>query len=242
MTCNRLWLGTAGWSVPASCRDRIGGTGSHLERYSGALCAVEIDSSFYRPHRRATYERWAGVTPRDFRFSVKVPKALTHATDFDRSTVDRFFEEVAGLGSKLAVLLVQLPPSKAFDADWAARLFEALRSRTSVPIVCEPRHQSWFRDETEQWLADHIIARVAADPPRAKGADRPGGWQGLRYFRLHGSPRIYYSSYSKEALAEISKRLSFALVSSDAWCIFDNTATGAAMENALLLTAGSFEG
>lgn len=239
---NKLRLGTAGWNVPASCRDRVGGEGSHLERYSGALNAVEIDSSFYRPHRRSTYERWAGATPSDFRFSVKVPKALTHATDFDRAIVDRFIGEVAGLGPKLAILLVQLPPTKVFDARWAARLFEALRSRTSSPIVSEPRHQSWFRVETEQWLADHAIVRVAADPPRADGADRPGGWQGLCYYRLHGSPRVYYSSYSADALAEISKRLSFALASSEVWCIFDNTASGAAMEDALLLRARSIEG
>jgi uncharacterized protein YecE (DUF72 family) len=202
--------------------------------------AVEIDSSFYRSHRRATYERWARSTPEDFRFSVKVPKGISHTAEFDPAIVDQFVGEVVGLEPKLAILLVQLPPKAAFHAGRAARLFDAIASRTSVQLVCEPRHPTWFRDKPERWLADRRIARVAADPPRANDADQPGGWQGLRYFRLHGSPRVYYSNYGDEALAKIGEQLSSALASSDTWCIFDNTALGAAMENALRLKAGDF--
>lgn len=216
-------------------RDRVGGKGSHLERYAGAMNAVEINSSFYRPHRRTTYQRWAAATPDDFRFAVKVPKSITHAAGFAPAIVDRFIEECAGLGLKLAVLLVQLPPKAAFDQIFAARLFDALQDRTSVPLVCEPRHASWFHREPDQWLAARKIARVAADPTSIDCANCPGGWPGLGYFRLHGTPRIYYSSYSEEVLSQISGRLSSMLTKSDVWCIFDNTALGAAMENALWL-------
>jgi uncharacterized protein YecE (DUF72 family) len=230
-----LRLGTAGWNVPAACRSLVGGNGSHLERYATAMNAVEIDTSFYRPHRRATYERWALATPDDFRFSVKAPKAMTHVSEFDPATVDRFAAEVAGLGPKLAVLLVQLPPKATFRRSFAEKLFDGLRSRVPVSLVCEPRHASWFLEEADRWLADSKIARVAADPPRAEGGDRSGGWQGLSYFRLHGSPRVYYSSYGDGELADIERRLTASLAQSAAWCIFDNTASGAALENALRL-------
>jgi uncharacterized protein YecE (DUF72 family) len=229
----RLWLGTAGWSVPSSCRDRIGGEGSHLERYGQALHAVEINTSFYRPHRRTTYERWARVTPDDFRFAVKVPQTITHAPEAQKADIDRFLQETAGLGGKLAVFLVQFPPGKPYDAGAACRLFDALRALTSVQLVCEPRHPSWFTDEVDRWLAERQISRVAADPSRAEGADQPGGWRGLRYVRLHGSPRIYYSAYDSSFLRELEQRLAVMLATSDVWCIFDNTAEGAAMENAL---------
>ncbi len=73
-----LRIGTAGWSVPALYAEEMPRGGSHLERYARRLNAVEINSSFYRPHQRKTYERWAQSTPADFRFSVKVPKAITH--------------------------------------------------------------------------------------------------------------------------------------------------------------------
>jgi uncharacterized protein YecE (DUF72 family) len=231
----RLFLGTAGWNVPSSCRAQIGGEGSHLERYGQALDAVEIDTSFYRPHRRQTYERWARVTPDDFRFSVKVPKVITHSPEAQPADIERFMQETAGLGDKLAVLLVQFPPSKSYDEDTARRLFDALQASTRVPLVCEPRHASWFTDDVDRWLAERRISRVAADPSRAKGADEPGGWRGLQYLRLHGSPRIYYSSYDAGFLQRLDERLAVMLATSDVWCIFDNTAEGAAMENLLAL-------
>jgi len=234
----RLRLGTAGWSVPSSCRARIGGEGSHLERYARAFDAVEIDTSFYRPHRRETYERWARVTPADFRFAVKVPKVITHTAAAQPADIDRFVEEATGLGDKLAVFLVQFPPGKRYDEDAARTLFDALQASAPVPLVCEPRHATWFTDEVDRWLAERRISRVAADPARADGADEPGGWDGLRYLRLHGSPRIYYSAYDAGFLQRLEQRLTKMLGSSDVWCIFDNTAHGAAMENALALQDG----
>ncbi|HEU0149344.1 MAG TPA: DUF72 domain-containing protein [Bradyrhizobium sp.] len=229
----RLLLGTAGWNVPTSSRERVGGAGSHLERYAQALSAVEINSSFYRPHRLQTYERWARVTPDDFRFSVKVPKVVTHSPEAQQADIDRFMQETAGLGGKLAVFLVQFPPGKAYEEDSARQLFDALQASTPVPLVCEPRHASWFTDEVDRWLTERKISRVAADPSRAAEADQPGGWRGLQYVRLHGSPRIYYSAYEASFVRRLDARLTAMVETSDVWCIFDNTAEGAAMENAL---------
>jgi uncharacterized protein YecE (DUF72 family) len=79
----KFFVGTAGWTVPKqhlalfSALDE-GAKRSHLERYASRLCCAEINSSFHRPHRRATWERWAATTPDDFRFAVKAPKAITH--------------------------------------------------------------------------------------------------------------------------------------------------------------------
>jgi uncharacterized protein YecE (DUF72 family) len=137
--------------------------------------------------------------------------------------------------AKLAVFLIQFPPSKRFDEQEAHGLFESLQVRTSVHLVCEPRHASWFTPDIDQWLAERRIARVAADPAPATNADLPRGWQGLRYFRLHGSPRVYYSAYDEPFLTTLRERLSGIQATSETWCIFDNTAMGAAMENALSL-------
>lgn len=162
-----------------------------MHRYARTMNAVEINSSFYRPHRRTTYERWADATPDDFRFAVKVPRTITHAAAVDLTVIDRFVEEATGLGPKLSVLLIQLPPSRAFDPIWAESVYDALRLRTSATLAIEPRHASWFDEGTDRWLAARNITRVAADPARAKGGDRPGGCRSLCYFRLHGAPRIY---------------------------------------------------
>ena len=228
--------GTAGWSILSQYRDEFPSNGSQLERYASRLNCVEINSSFHRPHQYKTYERWAASTPERFSFAVKIPKTISHAAgpDFLSDDLDRFLGEVAGLGKKLGILLLQLPPSASFDADGADRLFSALQNRSSTPIVCEPRHASWFNPEVDAWLADRKVARVAADPSRAKGGDEPGGWRELAYFRFHGSPKVYYSDYDEAALKLVRKRLDrLAAARTTTWCIFDNTASGAALGNAL---------
>jgi uncharacterized protein YecE (DUF72 family) len=152
--------------------------------------------------------------------------------------LDRFLDEATGLGGRLGVLLVQLAPKLAFDAEVAARFFDELHARIATPVALEPRNASWFAPEMDEWLARHRIARLAADPARVAGADEAGGWDGLVYYRWHGSPRIYSSSYGDAALAALRRRLDASRAAgADAWCIFDNTASGAAFGNALALTA-----
>jgi uncharacterized protein YecE (DUF72 family) len=240
MISSPLRVGTAGWSVPSRYAGEMPPGNSHLERYARRLAAAEINSSFHRRHQRKTYERWAQSTPAGFRFSVKLPKAITHEQRLVGcgALLDRFASEVAGLGGKLGVLLLQLPPKLAFEKRIADRFLRDLRRRIDVPVACEPRHASWFAPDAGDWLASHRIARVAADPAPVPGAGEPAGWNGLAYYRWHGSPRIYYSDYDAVALAALGKRLEAQRQSGiPVWCIFDNTASGAALGNALAITS-----
>jgi uncharacterized protein YecE (DUF72 family) len=229
-------IGTAGWSIPRDVQGRFPEGASHLVRYSGVFNAAEINSSFHRPHRPSTYQRWAETVPPDFRFSAKLPKTVTHTLKLagTDAAVDAFLAESSGLGDKLACLLVQLPPSLSFDAGIADAFFRMLRDRFSRHLACEPRHPSWFEGEADALLAEHRVARVAADPARVPEAAEPGGWPGLVYHRLHGSPRIYYSPYPDGYLDALAARLRKAMDGgAETWCIFDNTASGAAAGNAL---------
>jgi uncharacterized protein YecE (DUF72 family) len=131
---------------------------------------------------------------------------------------------------------VQLPPSLEFDGEVAEAFFAALRRRFGRAVACEPRHASWFGAEADGVLARMRVARVAADPAPAPAAAEPGGWDGLVYRRLHGSPRTYYSAYSEDFIATLAERMrAGAAAGVPAWCIFDNTAAGAATSNALSL-------
>jgi uncharacterized protein YecE (DUF72 family) len=231
-------VGTAGWSLPRAEKPHFPAEGTNLERYAARLDAAEINSSFYRPHRPSTYARWAASVPAHFRFAVKVPKAITHERRLAGAEphLDAFLAEVSALGDRLGPLLVQLPPSLRFDAPVAEAFLVALRERHAGPVAVEPRHPTWLDAEAEALLAAHRVARVAADPARAEVDASPGGWDGLRYYRLHGSPRIYYSAYDDEYLRSLAVRLG-AAAAAPAWCIFDNTASGAATANALALRA-----
>lgn len=234
-------IGTAGWSVHSRYAAVVPAGGSHLARQSRVLDAAEINSSFYRPHRRATYERWAASTPPGFRFAVKVPKAATHTARLIdcEAIVDRLLDEAGGLGDRLGVLLVQLPPTLSFDRDVARRFFAMLRARHAGGVACEPRHPSWFDAAAEDLLVEHRIARVAADPPvGSAAAASPGGWSGLAYFRLHGTPRVYFSDYPADALDAWAARLrEGAAAGAEVWCLFDNTAGSHAIGNAIAMKA-----
>jgi uncharacterized protein YecE (DUF72 family) len=228
-------IGTAGWRIPSDIADRFPGQDGHLARYAQRLPAVEINSSFYRPHRRTTYERWAAATPDAFRFSVKLPKAVTHELRLvaTEDLLDRFLDEIAGLGPKLGPVLIQLPPSLAFDPAVASAFFDALRWRFDGQLACEPRHASWFTDAADALLVGARTARVAADPALNTRAAVSGGWMSLTYCRLHGAPRIYYSDYPEAFLQARAVELSTCATGADRWCILDNTALGHATHNAL---------
>jgi len=228
-------IGTAGWTIPGRCSDAFPADGSSLERYSARFGCAEINSSFHRSHRPETWERWAREVPDGFLFSAKLSKEVTHR----RKLVDcaeplaASIAEMKRLGERLAVLLVQLPPSLAFDRAAAERFFDLVRRHWPGAVAFEPRHASWFEAEAEALLVERRIARVAADPPKAVGGDEPGGWDGLAYYRLHGSPIVYRSSYDDGRLERYATRLK--ALSAPAWCIFDNTASAAATGDALKL-------
>jgi len=228
-------IGCAGWSLHKEVASRFPEEGSHLERYAAVFPAVEINSSFYRPHQPSTYARWAASVPPDFRFSVKLPKTISHEArlrDADE-LLDRFAFEVNHLGGKLGCVLVQLPPKGVFDEAAARDFLPRLRERVGCMLALEGRHPSWFSEAATEVLREHGVTRVIADPPAGQpGPHVPTTEAG--YIRLHGTPRIYYSSYPPEFLGEVERRIAAMTArGADCWCIFDNTAAFAAVPNAL---------
>ncbi|MCU1730782.1 MULTISPECIES: DUF72 domain-containing protein [unclassified Pseudomonas] len=229
-----IYLGCAGWSVAREYAEAFPADGTHLQRYAGRLNAVEINSSFYRPHRPATYARWGASVPDGFRFAVKVPREITHTrrlVDCDVA-LSSFLDQCGELGERLGCLLVQLPPSLVFEPVVVERFFDRLRQVFAGAVAVEPRHASWTA--AQSLLVEMRVAQVAADPPRFGVDSEPGGWPGLVYWRLHGAPRMYVSEYSQDYLKALASRLAQSdQAGVPTWCIFDNTAAGAALGNAL---------
>jgi len=240
-------IGTAGWSISREAAAAFPGEGRHLERYGRVLGCAEINSSFHRSHRVEVYQRWAAQTPPGFRFSVKLPRSISHDARLRRARepLQRFLAEVAGLGDRLAVVLVQLPPSFEFEARSTRRFFDLLGELFGGAVVCEPRHASWFTPAADRALAACRVGRVGADPPRCPQAFDPGGWRGVDgdgrgavvYHRWHGAPRMYWSRYELDWLRARADELKRWPPDADCWCIFDNTAGGGAISNALELRA-----
>lgn len=227
--------GCAGWTIPKEAAAAFPEAGSHLERYAAVFPVVEINSSFHRPHRIQTYARWAEAVPEAFRFSVKLPKTITHEARLSGADalLDQFALEAGALGGKLGCILVQLPPKLGFDARVAVDFFARLQGTSDCMVACEARHPSWFSEDATDLLRERAITRVIADP----AAGQPGPHVPTTdtvYMRLHGSPRIYYSSYPRDYLDGVARDIAVHNAAGrTVWCIFDNTASGAAVPNAL---------
>lgn len=231
-----LRVGTAGWTVPRLHAEHFLAEGSQLGRYAGVFSAAEINSSFYRAHKPSTYSRWAASVPEDFRFAVKLPRTITHERRLvdAAAPLDAFTAETGALGGKRGPLLVQLPPSLVYDPAVVLPFLALLRERWNGAVVCEPRHATWFTAEVDDALRSFAVARVAADPARVEAAAKPGGWTGLVYYRLHGSPQMYFSGYEPRYLDALAHALlKHADSGVPAWCIFDNTIRGEAAGNAV---------
>jgi uncharacterized protein YecE (DUF72 family) len=227
-------IGLAGWSEAVRrYRDRFPGDAStDLARYAWVFDFVEINSSFYRSLPTETCARWAAEVPDDFRFSVKMHRLITHFTKLQQpQLLEEFFRSVSGLGNKLAVLLVQLPPTLVFDATIAEKFFRTLRELSDVSVVCEPRHPLWTEPTARELLENFHVGWVRTEipptPPQQKSALPI-------YYRLHGTPRRYYSSYTEAQLADLATCLAKSKKVPQ-FVVFDNTASHAGVDNALAL-------
>ena len=171
-------VGTAGWSIPRAAAFRFDQAGTHLQRYSRSLRCAEINSSFHRPHAAATYAKWRDSTPVDFRFAVKVPRTITHELKLEgaREPFVTFLAQTDGLAEKRGPILVQLPPSLSFNAPVVTPFLDVVRQLYDGPMVCEPRHATWFTPAVASLLDRFGISRVAADPPPVPEAAVPAGW------------------------------------------------------------------
>lgn len=152
--------------------------------------------------------------------------------------LDAFIAQSSSLSSKLGCYLVQLPPSLQFDPVIARGFFNDFSIRAATPIACEPRHPSWFDPAADDLLGALGVTRVAADPARTEAAALPGGQLATVYYRLHGSPKMYYSAYTEQYIESLAARIGADRAQErSVWCIFDNTTLGAAARNGLELLA-----
>ena len=202
-----VWIGTSGWQY-RDWRERVyAGLSQNrwLESYADRFATVESNNAFYRLPERATFEAWAARTPDDFVMAVKMSRYLTHIRRLSAPAepVDRFLGRVAGLGSKLGPVLIQLPPTLTADHDRLEAVLE--RMPPSVRVAVEFRHDSWWTDRTRALLGRHGAALCLTDRGRPTSPVwRTADWTFLRF---HGGRASPPPCYGRAALASWATRL-----------------------------------
>jgi uncharacterized protein YecE (DUF72 family) len=227
-----MLIGTSGWQY-ADWRGVLYPRGlaqrRWLQRYGEVFATVENNNAFYRLPGRETFELWRAGTPPGFVMAVKASRYLTHMKRLNdpAEPVARLMNAAAGLGSKLGPVLLQLPPTLRAGPD---RLAACLREfPEGVRVAVEPRHPTWWTDETRRVLEDHGAALCWTD---RLGRPQTPLWRtaGWLYLRLHEGPAEPWPDYDDETLMSWADELSGA---DDGYVYFNNDPGGAAVRDAL---------
>lgn len=233
----KVWIGTSGWRYE-HWRGRFYPEGLSprrwLEHYARYFDTVELNSPFYRIPKRSAFQRWRQRTPQGFLFAVKASRLITHKRRLQGAEGELrwFLSEAEGLGDKLGPVLFQLPPSLKAELG----LLEAfLQGLPPGRYAFEFRHPSWFTEEVYEVLKGRDAALCVADSPRFPCVKRVTA--SFLYLRLHGSRRLYASSYTREELEQWASFIGqgFELGAEEAFCYFDNDYEAYAVRNALEL-------
>ncbi len=237
---SQLFIGTSGWAYrhwgeghfyPEKLR-----TYEQLAFYAQHFGTVELNVTFYRYCRPSTYEKWRDTTPAGFVFAAKVHRDVTHRRRLVEvaEPLGDMLAAAQQLGAKLGPLLFQLPPSFQADAQLLADTLALLPP--GIRSTWEPRHRSWFAEETYRVLRETNAALTIADSPRYACVEEVTA--DFVYIRLHGHDKMYASSYTDQQLAEWASKVRRWLDEGrDVYVYFDNDVEGAAPPNARTLQA-----
>ena len=229
-------VGTSGWSYehwdgvlyPPGTPPR-----QRLDVYTREFDTVELNASFYRWPRDASFASWRRRLPLGFQMSVKAPRGLTHGKRLHgpEAWVDRIVASWHELYDRRAVLLVQLPPAMVRDD---ARLGWFLgRLPWWVRVAVELRHPSWQDEAVFDLLERHGAAYCVLS-----GAGLPCVLRATAdfvYVRLHGPSHehLYGGSYSDDDLSWWADRIrEWESSGREVLAYFNNDGDGNAVRNA----------
>jgi uncharacterized protein YecE (DUF72 family) len=230
----RFFVGTSGWQYGhwqgvfypegLKSKDRLGFYARHLN-------TLELNVTFYRGVKPATFQKWYETVPSGFLFSVKMSRFITHIRrlDVEEESMRRFLKDIAVLKEKLGVVLIQLPPSLKYDRSLMTDFFDLLDPRLKYTI--EARNKTFINDEFFSILNERDIAWCIAESagryPYHEAITAP-----FLYVRLHGRTVLYASNYTDDELRELAGKI--RRWARDAYVYFDNDFESFAVLNALI--------
>ena len=203
-----------------------------LECYARYFRTVEVNTTFYRLPNRDAVARWVEQTPRDFVFTVKASRYMTHIkrlTEMERG-VGRFYERIEPLvaAGRLGPVLWQLPANFRRDDE---RLAQALEQLPPGRHTFEFRDASWFVPEVMELLRAHGVALTIGHHPERpfQTFEMTADWT---FVRFHHGARGRGGNYSERELAEWAERIAAWRRDHEVFAYFNNDWKAYAPRNA----------
>ena len=204
---------------------------SHYAKYFNTL---ELNSTFYQFPKPAALKKWFAESPDDFVFSLKVPRIITHYKKFTgtEQLLADFYNVVGdGLASKLGAVLFQLPPQIQYSAEMLQKIINSLQP--GFNNVIEFRHASWWKEKVYDELAKMGVGFCGSSHPKLP--DQLIINTNIVYYRFHGVPNLFKSSYEDSFLKKKADSIQKNTNVHTAFLYFNNTWGTAALTNATWL-------
>ncbi len=208
---------------------------SWLNYYSTQFDTLEINSSFYKFPEEKNLKKFYKQTAGNFQFSLKAPRLITHfkkMKDCEAQIIDLYDASINGLKEKLGPILFQFPPSFNYSLENLEAVLKNLNPE--FKNVVEFRNASWFIDDVKKSLSKSGIIMSGLSHPILKENQAIIKNTQTIYYRFHGIEKLFYSVYAEDALENFYTEAMRANAE-EIFVYFNNTASQAAIENALFL-------
>ena len=202
--------------------------------YNNTFKTLELNVTFYRFPRLEALENWYNTSPDAFKFSVKVPKAITHYKQFieTKRMMDDFYGTTReGLKDKLGCVLFQMPPRMTYKQQKLEQILDNLDP--AFNNVLEFRHESWWNAEVYGVLNQNNITFCGMSHPTLP--DDVIQNNKILYFRFHGVPHLYASPYEAATLQKVADQIKANPDTKEAYIYFNNDIGASAIQNAIQL-------
>jgi len=236
-----IYIGTSGWSYgdwadgifyPKDLREK-----DWLKFYSQHFKTVEVNATFYHQMKAQTFANWRQITPRNFVFSVKISRFLTHVKKLNqpKEPWQRFIGNAKYLKEKLGPILIQLSPNFKANLVKLENLLKIIPRKFQVAL--EVRDDSWFCDDIYQILKKYNCALVFADsqewPSLVRRDLRISPTADFIYIRMHGPGDLYGSKYTTAHLKNVAEKIKqWQKKIKEIYVYFNNDTRGYAVDNA----------
>jgi len=234
----RIRIGISGWRYPpwrGTFYPKDLARKNELAYAASKFPIIEINGTFYSLQRPSSFARWYEQTPKNFVFSVKGGRYVTHMRklrDVQQPLANFFASGVLGLREKLGPVLWQLPPSLGYDAERFERFFDLLPHDTTAALRLARKRDSRMKGRAllsidrnrplrhaveirhESFLDASFIDMLRARNIALVVAETAGRWPltydvtaNFIYMRLHGDKELYRSGYGDQALDQWARRI-----------------------------------
>lgn len=163
------FVGCAKWNKQDLKNFYPKGIKDELEYYASQFNSIELNATFYQALGNAQFKNWRAKTPKDFKFSPKIPQVISHLKRLNnvKTLTDEFCNSLAEFEEKLGMVFLQM------HDNFKPKEFELLEKfiiefPKGISLAIELRNTEWFNTKAEadrvcKLFKKHKVTNIIVD-------------------------------------------------------------------------------